>query len=245
MGTIGGMQQPTPPLAQPSPQGAMKGLARSLIINGLLPWLVYHILKTNLDVPELTALLASGAPPLIDSIISIIRTRTIDIVAAISLLAILVGLGLFALGGDAKLYLIRESFFTVLVGLAFLVSLLLPKSLLFYAARQVITGNTPEGIATFEDKWQNNPQFRSAFRNRLRPFELLWGIGMLVEAAVRTYLVYSLPVEEFLAISPFVLYGITFGLFGFQLWLMHQLRKRRAAEEQIQKSESLEGSPSS
>ena len=197
------------------------------MISGVLPFLIYRILKYNVNASELVALVGSGIPPLVDSLFGIIRYKRVDLIAGISLLSIIVGLSVLALEGSPRLYLIRESFFTAAIGLAFLVSMLLPKSLVYYAARQVMTGNTPEGVAQFEEKWQPDSEFRNRLRVTLRPFGFVWAFGLLFEALVRTYLVYTLSVERFLVISPFVLYGITFGLFAVQFWLMRQIRRRR------------------
>lgn len=210
----------------------IRGLARSLVISGALPWAIYHILINYTNVSPLTALLASGVPPLLDSIIGVIWHKRIDLVAGITLLSIAVGLVLLRFSGDAKLYLLRESFFTAAVGLAFLISMFFQKSLLYYGGRQFMTGNTPERLAAFDAKWAQHPEFRAAFQKRSRVFGFLWGFGFLLEAALRTYLVYSLSVEHFLAISPFVLYSITFGLFFFQWHLMQRIQRQQAAAAQ-------------
>jgi hypothetical protein len=218
------------------PQGnranTIRGLVRSLVINGALPWAIYHVLTNYMNTSMLIALLASGVPPLVDTVVGIIRDKRIDIIAGITLLSIAVGLALLSFSGDAKLYLIRESFFTAAIGLVFLISLFFTKSLLYYTGRQFMTGNTPEGLAAFDAKWEQNPEFRAVFRARSRPFGLLWGFGLLLEAAIRTYLVYTLSVERFLAISPLVLYGITFGLFAVQFWLMRRMRRPDETEQQ-------------
>ena len=208
--------------------GMVRGLARSIIINGAIPWAIYHFLKNSTNVSDLVALLASGIPSILDTLVGIIRYKRVDLIAGINLLAIGVSLILLSLGGDPKLYLIRESLITVAIGLAFLISMLLPKSLVYYAARQTMTGNTPEGIARFEERFEQNPEARAKFRAALRPFGFLWGFGLLLEAIIRTYLVYTLSIEQFLVVSPFVLYGITGLLFAIQFWLMRRVRKRYA-----------------
>lgn len=217
-------------------RNSLRGFAWSIFISGVLPWLIYRVLRNNFGVSELVALVVSGIPPFLDTIVGIIRFRRVDLIAGISLLSIVVGLAVLALGGSPRLYLIRESFFTAAIGLAFLVSMLFQKSLLYYAARQVMTGNTPEGIAKFEARWREDAQFRQRFQVRLRPFGFLWGFGLLFEAVVRTYLVYTLSTEQFLVVSPFVLYGITFGLIAIQIWLIRRIRKEREAQARVQEA---------
>jgi len=44
------------------------------------------------------------------------------------------------------------------------------------------------------------------------------------EAALRCWLVWSWPVEQFLAIAPFIGYGIYFSLMGWSLWYRSRLK---------------------
>lgn len=182
---------------------AIRGMIISLLINGAIPFLMYWILTHSTSVSSFVALIASGIPSLIESIVGIIRRKHIDLLAGIVLTAIAVGLILTALGGNPKIYLIRESFFTATFGLAFLVSLILPRPIMFYIARHFASGNDPATVARFNLSWQDN-----RFRHSMRIMSAVWGIGLLLEAIIRIILVNTLSVEQFLAISPFVIYGI-------------------------------------
>lgn len=42
----------------------------------------------------------------------------------------------------------------------------------------------------------------------MRVMTTVWGIGFLLEAAIRIYLVLALSTEQFLIVSPFIIYGI-------------------------------------
>lgn len=141
---------------------------------------------------------------------------------------------LISLGGSTKLYLIRESFCTAAFGLAYLVSLLFPKPLAYYVARQFTAGNDAEGIAWFEGLWQTH----AAFRSLPRRIGLAWAVSLLVEAALRTYLVITLTTEQFLAVSPFVFYGITGALILRSIVLGR--RARRRGEEAARRHDEAE-----
>jgi hypothetical protein len=196
----------------------------SLIINGAFPLVIYLVFKNWLHVSEITALIATGIPPAIDSIVHVVRHRRIDFIAGVVLLSIAVGLALALLGGGPRLFLIRESFFTVAFGLAFLVSLLMPRPLAFYSGRSFVAGNDPQRIARYNALWAY-PPFRVAMRN----MTLLWGFCLLLEASVRTYLVFTLPVPQFLAVSPFVLWGIVVATFVFTGSYMRRWRSQHSA----------------
>src|SRR5215469_12553064 len=101
----------------------VRGIIYNLVINAVLPFVIYTLLKNYIGVSELVALFASGVPPVIDSIVGVIRKGRIDFIAGIVLLSIVFSLVLIMLGGSPRLYLIRESFFTAAFGVVYLTSL--------------------------------------------------------------------------------------------------------------------------
>jgi hypothetical protein len=66
---------------------------------------------------------------------------------------------LVLLGGDPRLYLIRESFITAGIGLAFIVSNPLPRPLGFFFARYFMSGNDQARLTWVNDRWQSSGQF--------------------------------------------------------------------------------------
>jgi hypothetical protein len=73
----------------------------------------------------------------------------------------------------------------------------------------------------------------------MRVVTIVWGIGFLFEAALRTYLVMVLSIEQFLIISPFVLYGIIGALVIWMFLYSRQGRKR--GEELRQRMQAEQG----
>lgn len=197
----------------------LRGIAYSIIINAVLPFIIYSLLKRYTNTSDFWALVISGIPPMIDAIVGIIRKSRIDLVAGIILLGIVVSIILVILGGSPRLLLIRESFFTAAFGLVYLVSLLFPRPLTFYFARHFATGNVPEKVARFNSLWQDQ-----SFRSFMTLITFVWGLGFLLEAAIRTFLVFTLTIPQFLIISPLILNGI---LGGIVLWTILYSRKRR------------------
>jgi hypothetical protein len=180
----------------------------------------------------------SGVPSLIDSIVGVIRRGRIDLLAGFVLASIVITLILIALGGSPKVYLIRESFFTAAFGLAYLVSLFFKRPLAYYVARYFQTGNHPENIPWFDALWQYQQ-----FRHTMRVITVVWGIGFLFEAVVRTFLVIVLSTVQFLIVSPFVLYG-TIGIL-FVWMLLYSRQGRKKGEELRQRMQAEQGtSPS-
>ncbi|MGH2510706.1 MAG: VC0807 family protein [Ktedonobacteraceae bacterium] len=206
---------------------ALRGMVISLLINGALPFLIYWFLTHYTTTSEFVALVASGVPSIIDNLVGIIRKRRIDFLAGVVLLGIAVSLVVIVLGGNPKVFLIRESFFTIAFGLTFLGSLLFPRPLMFYLSRHTAAGNNPENIVWFNSLWE-----QAGFRTSMRTMTVVWGIGLLFEATVRITLVIILSTAQFLIISPFVIYGIIGILVVWTFRYSKQGRKRSEAMRQ-------------
>lgn len=212
-------------IAQAARAAALRSIIISLIINGAIPLVIYLLLTGYTTASQFTALVASGIPSMIHSIVGVIRRKHVDLLAGLVLMGIVISLLLIALGGSPKVYLIRGSFFTAAFGLSFLVSLLLPRPVMFYFARHFFAGNTQAGLARFNSFWQYKH-----FRRTMRVLSAVWGMGLVLEAVIRISLVIILDVAQFLVISPFVSYGIIAILI---IWTFSYNRVRRKSGAEL------------
>lgn len=193
-------------------------LAADLAVNLFLPWLAYRLVAPAHG--ELTALLASSVPPLGWSLMELAWHRRIDALSALILAGIALSVLAMALGGDARLLLVRESMISGLIGLAFLGSLLIGKPLIYFLARAtMLRQNGTEAIARFQ-AWSEFPLARRG----LRAMTLAWGLALSGEAALRCVLALSWPPEQFLAIVPPLGYAVTAALGGWTFWYSRRLR---------------------
>lgn len=189
-----------------------------LAANLFLPWLAYRLVEPTYG--EFAALVASSVPPLLWSLGELIIHRRIDALSLIVLAGIVLSLFGMALGGDARLLLVRESLVSGLIGLAFLISLLLGRPLVFFLARAtMLRQNGPEGASRFLD-WSES----TIARKGLAIMTLVWGLGLTTEAAMRTWLALSWTPEKFLAIAPPLGYAFTALLAGWTFWYTRKLR---------------------
>ncbi|WP_199101572.1 VC0807 family protein [Aquitalea sp. ASV11] len=186
-------------------------LLPELLANVVLPWLCYRWAQPQWG--ETAGLIASSLPPIAWSVVELLRFRRIDALSLLVLGGIALSLLAILLGGSPRVLLMRESLLSGLIGLAFLLSLLLPKPLLFYLARATVARESAEGEWRFDVRWQE-----AAFRRGIRQLTLLWGGGLCAETLLRALLIWQLPVERFLIVSPFVSYGIM-GLLLAGTWL--------------------------
>lgn len=207
----------------------IKSLLISVVINGAFPLVIYWALTTyDPAISPFVALVASGIPSLLHSIVGLVSRKRVDFLAGIALIAIVISLVITALGGDPRIYLIRESFFTVAFGLVLLASLALPKPFMFYMARHFAAGNDPTNVAHFDLLWQQDERVR----RRMRLLTLVWGVGFLLEAAVRITLVLTLSTGQFLAVSPFVIYGML-AILVFWTFRYGRGNRKRSTEDAV------------
>ncbi|MEI7026395.1 VC0807 family protein [Paenibacillus sp. y28] len=169
-------------------------VAVTLLINGLVPWGIYELLSGVMS--SMAALCAATLVPLAENLIHLCKHRKLDAFGSIMLFTFIFALVLAGMGGSERLLLVRESFITGSVGIIFLASLLFKRPVIYYLANRFLR---KEGFA---DNW-SYPYFRFV----MRLMTLVWGLDLLLEAIVRTMLVYRLSTSQFLALSNVVLYG--------------------------------------
>lgn len=195
----------------------IRGLVPSLLLSVACTLIVYMLLHPHFASSSLIPLLISSLCPVLGNIVSLIRRRHLDVFGVLVLLGIAVSVIGILLGGGPQLLLIRESFVTGAVGLAFLVSLVFPKSFGYYFARQFLTGNDAKKGVGFDACWQHH-----SFRQGIQGGTIFWGLLLLSEFVLRVVLVFTLPVILALAISPIVFNVlIVGGIIVSAIWARH------------------------
>ncbi|PVZ84396.1 hypothetical protein C9426_23340 [Serratia sp. S1B] len=187
-----------------------------ILVNFVLPWLAYRTFHSQ---GEVIGLLASTVPPLLWSIIGLIRFRRLDALSMLVLAGILLSFVAMLFGGDPRMLLMRESLVSGLIGVAFAASFWLRKPLLYYLARATVGRERTDGSTHFEE-WYARPEGRRA----IRTMTLVWGVGLMGETLLKFWLVQNWPVQRFLLLSPFVSYGAV-GLLA--LWTLLYRRRLR------------------
>jgi intracellular septation protein A len=173
----------------------------SLLINALGPLILYGQLRPHMS--EVHALMCTALIPLVENMITLGRYRKLDAFGVFVLTGIVLTTTLVLLGGSPRLILIRESLLGAAFGIAMLVSLVFPRPLLFSLVGHFVAGYDPEKRDKFNIKWAS-----ADFRRFMYLLTVTIGVGTLLEATIRTYLVFHLSTLEFLRVSPFVHYGI-------------------------------------
>jgi hypothetical protein len=190
-------------------RAALGKAAPSLVVNAVLPYLAFQYLSGH-GVDDVSALTISAVFPLVGIVWGVVRTRHADVIALVSLAFIIIGVVTSVVSGNPRFILIRESFVTGLFGAACLVSLVMPRPLLFYFGRHFGGGGDPRTAQVFDTLWQ-----KAEFRTMIRRMTLVWGLGLLLEAVLRVVLSYTLPIGTFLLLSRPLFLAMTFGLIAW------------------------------
>lgn len=193
-------------------------LIRTLAINAIAPYLVYVLCRPYLG--SLAALALSAVPPTIESLWSVVQRRRLDTVSALVLGGIAISLVLIALGGSERVLLLRESLITSVIGVVLVGSVAAGRPLLFYLFRQVWSGEDAAAVARWNERWARD----AALRRTMNILTVVWGVGLIIEMAVRTLMVFEIEISRFLLISPFVQYGMTGALVA---WTVVFMRRRQ------------------
>ncbi|MEO8811917.1 MAG: VC0807 family protein [Caulobacteraceae bacterium] len=190
-----------------------------LAVNFVLPFLIYDLARHTLG--DVKALIASSAPPIAWSLVEFSRRRRVDALSMLVLAGIALSLLAFVGGGSVRFLQLREKLVTVLIGLVFLGSAAIGRPLIYQLARATILRRSPSDVAAFE-ALRDNP----FFRRTMTIMTLVWGTGLLVEAAVSAALVFALSIRDYLLVGPVVGYG-TMGALGLWTWWYSRRQRRR------------------
>jgi len=188
-----------------------------LAVNIALPFVIYHFAAPHLG--ESSGLVLSSVPAILWSLLEIVRFRRLDAISLLVLLGIFLSLVRWRSAAVPVFLLLRESLVTGMIGIVFLGSLLLPRLLAYYLARSTVAKQSPQELNTFEVAWAKPRFVRSMY-----VMTWVWGLGLASEAILRCWLAWNWPVERFLAIAPFIGYGIYFSLMGWSLWYGRRLK---------------------
>ena len=141
---------PTAPDGTPN----LRAMVPDLIIDGALPAIAYQVL-TRYGVAVVPALTAGAIFPVANIVRKFIVTRSLDLIGAIVLVFLAIGVVSSLLSGNVLFVLVKESFITGLVGLLFLSSLLWKRPIIFYVARQVMEAEGAERLAWWNRRWEH------------------------------------------------------------------------------------------
>lgn len=196
------------------------GMLIEFVVNFALPYLIFSLAQASLG--DLKALIASSAPPILWSSITFARKREVDFISAFVLAGIALSLLAMLGGGSVKFLQLREKLVTMVIGLAFLGSAVIGKPLIYEFARAGMKRNQSAELADFEAR-RDDP----GLRRSMTIMTVVWGAGLLADAALASAMVMVLTVKQYLLVGPIIGYGTVGAL---ALWSVVYVRRRRLGE---------------
>jgi hypothetical protein len=208
-----------PSRAQPA-KPATAGLIRMILVEVGLPVLTYYGLHA-IGISDYRALVAATVVAGLRLGFVALHHRKLDGFAAFMMTVFAVGLALSFVTGDARFMLAKDSAGTAIAGLIFLGTCIIGRPISFYAAQR-FAGTTGRSQTWWNDRWQTSPAFRRGFR----VMSLVWGVGLLIEAAVRILLIYVLPIDVMVGLSTVLQLAAFTLLITWNVWYGRRMRAR-------------------
>ncbi len=174
--------------------GRLRSIAMIAFFDVVGPLVAYSLLRSA-GLTAVTALVLSGVFPALGVLIGFLQHRRLDVLGVLVLAGIAVGTVLGLATHSARLVLIEGSVPTGLFGLACLGSLWARRPLMFSFAIEFMGPDTAKG-RELTGLWQY-PGFRHVFR----VMTVVWGVGYVIEAALRIVIVENTSTGTALAIS--------------------------------------------
>lgn len=194
----------------------MLRIATGLLLDVGLPVATYYVLHL-VGVSDTAALLAAAVAAVLRIVVVAVRHHRLNQFALVMLLVYGIGVVLALVSGDARTLLLRNSLITASIGVIFLVGGIRGRRPLTLTALQSFWPARADHMAR---QYNGVPEVRHGFRLA----SVVWGIGLIAEAAVRIPLVYLLPIEIAVAATEGLLL-LTIALLG--AWTAWYLRRNR------------------
>jgi hypothetical protein len=172
--------------------GPRRQLALMALDIGAPIGLYYGLRSAGLS--NLVALGAGAVVPAAGVIIQLITRRRLDGVGGVVVVSVAATIALSLITDSARFLLTRDGFITALWGLWFLATLRARwarRPAAYALARPLMEGRRALGRASWEQLWADEATFRRIWRVST----VIWGVGLLADAAARVVMSYTLPVS--------------------------------------------------
>jgi hypothetical protein len=202
-------------------RGRLRTIAMIAIFDVGGPLITYVVLRNGAGLSTVLALVLSGILPAFGVAITAVQFKRLDIFGAMVLAGILLGSILGLTTHNARLYLAEGSVPSLAFSIACLASLWTRQPLIYRIAIELLGTDSGKGreIAV---AWQY-PLFRRAFRT----ITVVWGVGYIIEAALRLVVAETTSTGialVFSKVAPYVFAGV------LAVWtLVYGERRKRVA----------------
>jgi hypothetical protein len=202
--------------------GWLRSAAMIVVFDIAAPLVAYNLLRSA-GMTAVSALILSGVFPALGVAIAAAATRRLDVVGVVVLAGIVVGTILGLVSHSARAVLVEGSVPTGVFGVGCLGSLWARRPLVLSFILEFTGPDNAKG-REMTLLWQHDDRFR----HDIRIVTVVWGAGLLVEAALRVVIVYNTSTGTALAsskVTPYLFAGV------LSAWtLVYGARQRKKAE---------------
>jgi intracellular septation protein A len=162
----------------------------TLLVDLAAPIGLYYALHAA-GVGNYLALLLSAVVPASSSVVQFVRRRRLDSFGLFVMSMIVLSVGASLITGSTRFLLAKDGWFTGVTGLWFFASMAARHPISYICAKPLLEGRIgPKGVP-WDTLWDELPLFRRAWR----VINVIWGVAMQLDAAVRIVMAYTLPVD--------------------------------------------------
>jgi len=220
--------EPEPELELDPGRNPALSLLTMLLIDIAAPIGVFYGLRAA-GVGALPSLWLSAVPPATKSVLEVVRRRTLDRLAVFAVGMTVLSVGVALISGTPRVLLLRDGWLTAVGGVAFLLTVRGPRPLAFMFSRPLLERRYHRSSGSWDGLWARDAGFRRIWRVSTA----VWGIGLLLDSAVRTVIAYTAPVDLVPALN-----GIQYGVFTLLMIVIVNLQQSRSGLTRI-----LDGRP--
>lgn len=166
---------------------------RALVVGGrvvvglLVPTALYYLLRV-LGASVYLALVGSTLVSALPSLWALLRRRRASALSLYFTVMLLGSLVVTAIPGSTRFLLAREAILTAVTGVWFAVSARAARPLAYAFSRPLL-----EGRLHWPGQWEQLWSLSPAFRRMWRVSSVMYGVGLLLDAALRVFLAYTRP----------------------------------------------------
>lgn len=193
------------PAAKPPPSRAGRQLAKLGFDIGA-PIAVYYLLRA-VGASSLVALAAGAALPAAGSSWTLAIRRRADPVALVMVATFTASILVSVIAHSPRFLLAKDGLITGAWGLWFMATLRAPRPAAYIFGRPLMEALPIYTAGRWDALWEGEPGFRRIWRVST----VIWGVGLLADAAIRVVMSYTLPVDVVPALGG-ALWPVTFVL---------------------------------
>jgi hypothetical protein len=178
-----------------------RGLAVTLALDILLPWIAVRVLERH-GVPSVAAFAAGALFPLASIVASWLRQRRVEIIGIAVIVTMACGVAMAFATSDVRFSVVKAAPAFGLFGIVCLGSLFAARPVMFYVSRHFAASDDASARAAWDARLQS-PGFRQA----MRILTLVWGVAAIGESVLGIAAAFLLAPQAALIAEPVIALG--------------------------------------